>query len=395
MSEDANQVLPSDADEQFERIAGELYGLRPDAFADARNVGVKLARASAAGRALAVRLGALRKPDQSAWYVNLLWRQQRDQVEAFLDLRAALEQAQAAADVPALQRLMGQCRTQEDALVAMARSLAAGVGAPMNAAHEREVREMLSAALALPELAAEVGTGRLLKPTAYAGFGPMAVILAVVTMSRKAPASAGLLVQIDDPDLPDGWQAHLEVDVATYVKWAELRIDVLDHALRGIPADWVRFHTCWGSYHGPHKYDIPLKDIVHLVLKANADSYSIEASNPRHDHESEVWETIKLPDGKMLIPGVVGHCSDLTEHPPLVANRLVQYAKAVDREHVMTGTDCGLGSQVGHPNIAWGKYEAMVGGARAASKKLWGQWERAQCALPYRGLACLRLLVVH
>jgi 5-methyltetrahydropteroyltriglutamate--homocysteine methyltransferase len=188
----------------------------------------------------------------------------------------------------------------------------------------------------------------------------------------KAITDAGLLLQIDDPDLPDGWQAHPDMDVASYVKWAELRIDALNHALRGIPAGRVRFHICWGSYHGPHKYDIPLKDIVRLILKVNADSYSIEASNPRHDHEWEVWESVKLPAGKVLIPGVVGHCTDLIEHPQLVANRLLQYAKIVGRENVMAGTDCGLGSRVGHPNIAWGKYEAMVEGARIASKKLWG-----------------------
>lgn len=187
----------------------------------------------------------------------------------------------------------------------------------------------------------------------------------------KAITDAGLLLQIDDPDLPDGWHIHTEMDVPQYLKWAELRIDALNHALRGIPSDRVRFHICWGSYHGPHKYDIPLKDIVHLILKVNADSYSVEASNPRHDHEWEVWEGVKLPAGKALIPGVVGHCSDLIEHPQLVANRLMQYARILGRENVMAGTDCGLGSRVGHPNIAWSKYEAMVEGARIASKKLW------------------------
>jgi 5-methyltetrahydropteroyltriglutamate--homocysteine methyltransferase len=187
----------------------------------------------------------------------------------------------------------------------------------------------------------------------------------------QAIVDAGFLLQVDDPDLPDGWHIHTEMDLPQYLKFAEVRVEALNHALRGIPEDRVRFHTCWGSYHGPHKYDLPLKDIVHLILKVNAGAYSIEASNPMHDHEWEVWESVKLPTGKQLIPGVVGHCSDHIEHPQLVANRLVRYAEIVGRENIMAGTDCGLGSRVGHPNIAWNKYEAMVEGARIASRKLW------------------------
>jgi 5-methyltetrahydropteroyltriglutamate--homocysteine methyltransferase len=187
----------------------------------------------------------------------------------------------------------------------------------------------------------------------------------------QAIVNAGFLLQVDDPDLPDGWHIHTEMDLPQYLEFADLRVEALNRALKGIPEDRVRFHTCWGSYHGPHKYDLPLKDIVHLILKVKAGAYSIEASNPRHDHEWEVWETTKLPAGKQLIPGVVGHCSDHIEHPQLVANRLLKYAEIVGRENIMAGTDCGLGSRVGHPNIAWSKYEAMVEGARIASKKLW------------------------
>jgi len=186
----------------------------------------------------------------------------------------------------------------------------------------------------------------------------------------QAIVDAGFLLQVDDPDLPDGWHIHTEMDLPQYLKFADLRVDALNHALRGIPEDRVRFHTCWGSYHGPHKYDLPLKDIVHLILKVNAAAYSIEASNPMHDHEWEVWESVKLPAGKQLIPGVVGHCTDHIEHPQLVANRLMKYGEIVGPENIMAGTDCGLGSRVGHPNIAWSKYEAMVEGARIASKKL-------------------------
>ncbi len=189
----------------------------------------------------------------------------------------------------------------------------------------------------------------------------------------KAIADAGFILQIDDPDLPDGWQINSHMSVPEYRKFAELRVDALNHALRDITEEQVRLHVCWGSYHGPHKYDIPLSDIVDIILKVRAHAYSIEASNPRHAHEWRVWADVKLPDGKILVPGVVSHCSDFVEHPELVAERLVRYAKLVGRENVIAGSDCGLGPRVGHPKIAWAKFEAMVEGARLASKLLWGR----------------------
>jgi 5-methyltetrahydropteroyltriglutamate--homocysteine methyltransferase len=189
----------------------------------------------------------------------------------------------------------------------------------------------------------------------------------------KAIVDAGFLLQIDDPDLPDGWQFMSNMTVPEYRKYAELRIDALNHGLRDIPADGVRFHTCWGSYHGPHKYDIPLRDIIDLILKVKANTISIEAANPRHEHEWRVWEEVKLPAGKVLVPGVVGHATDIVEHPQAIADRLVRYAKIVGRENVMAGTDCGLGPRVGDPQIAWAKFEAMAEGARIATKALWNR----------------------
>ncbi len=189
----------------------------------------------------------------------------------------------------------------------------------------------------------------------------------------NAVVQGGFLLQIDNPDLPDAWQINADMSVAEYRKYAELRVDALNHALRDIPPDRVRFHTCWGSYHGPHKYDIPLRDIVDLILKVRANTYSIEASNARHEHEWRVWEEVKLPEGKVLVPGVVGHATDIVEHPQLIADRLVRYAKIVGRENVMAGTDCGLGPRVGDPKIAWAKFEAMAEGARLATKQLWGR----------------------
>lgn len=187
----------------------------------------------------------------------------------------------------------------------------------------------------------------------------------------KGIVDAGFILQIDDPDLPDAWGMFTQMSVEEYRRFAEVRIDALNHALRDLPEDRIRLHVCWGSYHGPHKYDIPLRDIVDLVLKVRATAYSIEASNPRHEHEWRVWEDVKLPAGKALIPGVVSHCSDFIEHPELVSERLLRFANIVGRENVLGGSDCGLGGRVGHPSIVWAKFEALAEGARLATQQLW------------------------
>jgi 5-methyltetrahydropteroyltriglutamate--homocysteine methyltransferase len=183
---------------------------------------------------------------------------------------------------------------------------------------------------------------------------------------------AGFLLQIDDPDLPDGWNCLPDITLPEYRRYAAMRVEALNHALRGIPREKIRLHVCWGSHHGPHHDDIPLKDIIDLIFKVNAGSYSIEASNPCHEHEWKVFEEVKLPEGATLIPGVVGHCTDFIEHPDLVAERLVRYAKLVGRENVLAGTDCGLGTRVGHPSICWAKFTSMAEGARRATRILWG-----------------------
>lgn len=188
----------------------------------------------------------------------------------------------------------------------------------------------------------------------------------------KAIVDAGFILQLDDPDMADAWQIHPDLTVPDYRKFAELRLEALNYAIRDLPEERVRFHMCWGSYHGPHKYDIPLQDIVDLILKVNVQSYSIEASNPVHEHEWRVWEDVKIPDGRFLIPGVVGHFSDFVEHPRLVADRLDRYARILSRENVVAGTDCGLGTRVGHPNICWAKFRAMADGAQLATRELWG-----------------------
>ncbi|MBV8713751.1 MAG: cobalamin-independent methionine synthase II family protein [Chloroflexi bacterium] len=187
----------------------------------------------------------------------------------------------------------------------------------------------------------------------------------------RAITDAGLNLQIDDPDLPDGWQMFPEMSVEDYRRYASLRVEALNHALRDIPEEQIRLHVCWGSGHGPHHNDIPLEHIVDIILSVKAQVYSVEAANPRHDHEWRVWQSVKLPEGKSLMPGVIGHATDIIEHPRLVADRLVRYAGIVGKENVIAGTDCGVGSRVFNGEIAWGKFAAMVEGARIASRELW------------------------
>ena len=189
----------------------------------------------------------------------------------------------------------------------------------------------------------------------------------------RAIVDAGFILQIDDPDLGDGWQMFPDMSTADYYKYAEMRIDALNHALRDIPEDRVRFHICWGSHHGPHKHDLPLEAFIDLIVKVKAECYSVEAANTRHEHEWRAWEGVKLPEGKSVMPGVIGHTSDMIEHPQLVADRLVRYAGIVGRENVIAGTDCGLGPRVGHAEIVWEKFKAMAEGARIASKQLWNK----------------------
>ncbi len=187
----------------------------------------------------------------------------------------------------------------------------------------------------------------------------------------QAITDAGLILQVDDPDLPDAWQMFPDMKVPEYRRYAALRVEALNHALRGLPEEQVRLHVCWGSHHGPHLDDIPLRDLADLVLTVRAGCYSVEAANPRHEHEWAVWEEVRLPEGKMLMPGVVGHASDIIEHPELVAQRLIRYARLIGRDNVIAGTDCGLGGRVGHPEIVWAKLAALAEGARLATRQLW------------------------
>jgi 5-methyltetrahydropteroyltriglutamate--homocysteine methyltransferase len=160
------------------------------------------------------------------------------------------------------------------------------------------------------------------------------------------------------------------VSVAEYRRFAKVRVDAINHALAGIPEEKVRYHLCWGSWHGPHTHDLPLEHITDLLLQVKAQAYSFEAANVRHEHEWKVWRNVKLPAGKILMPGVVSHATNLVEHPEVVADRILNFANVVGRENVIAGTDCGLGTRV-HTEIAWAKLDTLVKGAALASKALW------------------------
>jgi 5-methyltetrahydropteroyltriglutamate--homocysteine methyltransferase len=188
----------------------------------------------------------------------------------------------------------------------------------------------------------------------------------------RAIVDAGFVLQLDDPGLPDTWDMfNPEPALADYKKYASVTIEALNHALEGLPQDRIRYHICWGSWHGPHTTDLPLRDITDLLLSVRAGCYSVEAGNARHEHEWKVWRDVKLPEGKILMPGVVSHATNVVEHPEVVADRIVRFASAAGRENVIAGTDCGLGGRI-HEEIAWAKLRSLVQGAELATKELWG-----------------------
>src|SRR5262247_2766642 len=192
----------------------------------------------------------------------------------------------------------------------------------------------------------------------------------------RAIVDAGFILQIDDPGLGETWDMIIPAPtLADYRKTQAMNLEALNHALAGIPEDRVRYHLCWGSWQGPHVHDLGLRDIVDLVLRVKAQAYSIEAATPRHSHEWRVWEDVKLPEGKVLIPGVIAHTTAVVEHPETVAERILTYARLLGGERVMAGADCGFAQgalfQRQHPSIMWAKFEALVQGARLASERLW------------------------
>ncbi len=196
-------------------------------------------------------------------------------------------------------------------------------------------------------------------------------IAEAMRVEYEAIARAGLLVQVDDAWLAALWdRIGIPMGLEGYRRYCRMRIEALNHALRNIPEEQVRYHLCWGSWHGPHAFDIELKEVVDLLLTVKAQTYLIEAANARHEHEFAVWKTVKLPDHKLLAPGVVSHATPLIEHPELVAMRIERFAGIVGRERVVASTDCGVGLRC-HPQIAWAKLKSLSEGAALASRHLW------------------------
>ena len=193
----------------------------------------------------------------------------------------------------------------------------------------------------------------------------------------RAIIDSGVLLQLDDARFAVTYDRMVPpATLQEYRSWVAKHVEILNAALEGIPEEKVRYHVCWGSWPGPHVTDVPLKEVVDLILRVRAGAYLIEGANPRHEHEWRVWNSMDFPRNKCLVPGVISHATNIVEHPELVAERLVRYAKAVGRENVMAGTDCGFAQgpfhRRVHPSIMWAKLEALVEGARLASRELWG-----------------------
>ena len=204
----------------------------------------------------------------------------------------------------------------------------------------------------------------------------LAALAEAMRVEYQAIIDAGFLLQVDDPALVTYYILHPEASVEECRRWAQLRVEALNHALRGLPEEKIRYHTCYSINFGPRVHDMEAKHVLDIVLGVRAGAYSFEAANPRHEHEWELWKTARLPEGKSIIPGVITQSTVLVEHPELVAQRIARFAEAVGRERVIAGTDCGFASFATtaeiHPTIVWAKLDALVRGARLASKALWG-----------------------
>ncbi len=198
----------------------------------------------------------------------------------------------------------------------------------------------------------------------------MRALADTIRQEYKAIIDSGFILQVDDAWVPAAWDRSPEFDLDSYRRYAQDSIDVLNHALDGLPEDRIRYHLCWGSWHGPHANDIPLADIADIMLQVKAGAYLIEAANSRHEHEYHLWEDVKLPDGKILIPGVVTHATNLIEHPELVAERITRYTDRLGPENVIAGADCGFGSRI-HPELGWAKLAVLAEGAALASDRIW------------------------
>ena len=292
-------------------------------------------------------------------------------------------------DMPAVMKeIMGDSRDRRDfaRFYAAANAVRGPIAFPVNvgpiryAGHALVQRDIANFKAALGSIDAadaflsSVFTGvQVGKSEHYASKDEQAVAVAEAMREEYAAiVNAGLNVQIDDPILVNVYEFRYSVerDFAGFRKWAQSHVELVNHSLAGLPEERVRYHLCWGSWLGPHSADLPLAEVVDLLLQINASQYSFEAANPQHEHEWKVWQDVRLPAGKALIPGVVTHKTTILEHPEVVADRIVRYADAVGRENVIAGTDCGFGGRI-DPEIAWAKLRALAEGAALANDRLW------------------------
>ncbi len=240
-----------------------------------------------------------------------------------------------------------------------------------NAAAKQEVEEVFMTAVSPSDVEGQQANKFYESDEAY-----LFAIADAMHEEYKGIIDSGLILQIDDPRLLTYYISQPTLSVEDCRKWAELRVEALNHALKGLPEDRIRFHTCYGINIGPRVHEMNLADIVDIMLKVNAGAYLFEAGNPRHEHEWKVWENVQVAEGKSLVPGVISHSTPLVEHPELVAQRLVRFANIVGKENIMAGSDCGFASfaateQEIHPRIVWAKFESLVEGAKIASQELW------------------------
>jgi len=245
------------------------------------------------------------------------------------------------------------------------REIAADVAALKAALGGRSDIEGFVAALGPLSLGAGARNEHYANETDY-----MVAVAEALRVEYKAITDSGLILQVDEPEFATTWMFYPQWSIEQYRNHLDFCVDIINHALRGLPEEQIRIHMCWGSGHRPHVHDIEFRHIVDKLLKIDAQAYSFEASNVRHAHEYRVFEDVKLPEGKIIVPGVVGHYTDLVEHPELVAERLCNFARLVGMENVHAGTDCGIGSRVGHEEIAWAKLSALAEGAAIATHRL-------------------------
>jgi 5-methyltetrahydropteroyltriglutamate--homocysteine methyltransferase len=364
-----------DVDEQRLRDAvAEVCTAQRDAGIDFINEG-ELTKGGHWIEYLPARLGGYEPAGQTGAYGELLmsstdWVEFRDFYLAVLQNGTLFEQSGAAQHVPE-----GAEETSQDVEDWVA---AEPIHYRGQAALDREIAVMKDALGETPVADAFLTTTAPLsvEPGRQKGFYAsdeehVYAIAEAMRVEYEAIAAAGFQVQVDDAWLGALWdRIGIPMGMDGYRKYCQMRCEALNHALRNIPEEQIRYHLCWGSWHGPHSADLPLPDVVDIMLSIKAQTYSIEAANVRHEHEAQLWEDTKLPDGKILAPGVVTHATPLLEHPQLVANRIQRFADLVGRENVIASTDCGLGLRL-HPSIAWAKLNVLSEGARLASAALW------------------------